>query len=289
MPDLLLATCADLPDGDEDAALLTQALTAAGVSSRWAVWDDPQQDWTQSAVVVRSTWDYTSRREQFLAWARSVPRLDNPLPVMEWNSDKVYLRELAAAGVPIVPTAWAAPGQPVDLPATGEFVVKPSVGAGSRGAGRFSAGARAAALEHSAHLHGAGRTVLVQPYVEAVDTVGETALIYVDGRFSHAVSKAAMLPRGVVHPVNGYELFVEERITPHVADAAELRVGDLALAALRERFGADLLYTRVDLLPTPDGPVLVELEVTEPSLFLGYATGAPERFAAAIAQRVSAA
>ena len=292
MPDVLLATCAHLPQGDEDADLLTSALADSGVAARWAVWDAPG-DWSGAPVVIRSTWDYTFRRDEYLSWARSVQQLHNPFEVVAWNSDKTYLRDLSAAGVRIVPTVWAAPGEVVALPETGEYVVKPSVGAGSRGAGRFtagstagSAGGSAAAAAHVADLHDAGRVVLVQPYLGGVDTHGETALIYLDGEFSHAVRKGAMLPAGVVHPVNGYELFVEERITPHVADAAELCAGEVAMRAVRERFGTDLLYARVDLLPSPDGPALVELELTEPSLFLGHDPKAASRFAAAIARRI---
>ena len=289
MPDVLLATCADLPDGDEDAAALLAALDSAGVSAAWAAWDDASIDWAGALVVLRSTWDYTSRRDDFLAWARSVPRLANPIEVVEWNSDKTYLRDLAFFGVRVVPTTWVAPGEVVDLPVAGEYVIKPSVGAGSRGAGRFVAGSDEKAPAHAAQLHDAGRVVLVQPYLGDVDTAGETALVFVDGRFSHAVRKGAMLPSGVVHPVNGYELFVEEKITPHTASDAELRAGADALAAVRARFGTDQLYMRVDLLPSPDGPMLVELELTEPSLFLGHAAGSARRFADAIARRVAQA
>ena len=287
MSDVALATCAAFPSGDEDAAALVAALAAVGVDARWQVWTDPDVDWSRSLVVLRSTWDYTLTAEVFLAWTRTVPRLANPADVVEWNSDKVYLRDLAAAGVPIVPTEFAAPGEPVRLPGAGDFVVKPSLGAGSRGAGRFDAGtAGSAAQEHVAGLHAAGRTVLLQPYLRDVDAQGETALIYLDGQFSHAVNKAALLPEPAVHGIHDDALYVEEMMTPHTATASELAAGAQVIDALAERFGAHQLYARVDLLPTADGPRLVELEVTEPSLFLGYADGAAERFAAAIASRL---
>ncbi|MDT4936817.1 MAG: hypothetical protein QOG80_488 [Pseudonocardiales bacterium] len=286
MSDVLLVSCADLPAGDEDAAMLEAAIGRQGVDAKWVVWSDPDVDWTRSLAVIRSTWDYTPRRTQFLAWAAAVPRLVNPADVVAWNSDKTYLRDLAGVGVPIVPTAWSAPGEVVALPAEGEYVVKPSVGAGSRGAGRFRAAAGREARAHAARLHDAGRVVLVQPYLSDVDTLGETALIYLDGVFSHAVRKGAMLPAGVVHPVDGHDLYVEERITSHTARADELAVGDQALRAVRDRFGADLIYARVDLLPTEGGPLLVELELTEPSLFLGYDEGAADRFAVAITRRL---
>jgi glutathione synthase/RimK-type ligase-like ATP-grasp enzyme len=285
--DVLIATCAELPKGDDDYAGLSLALTEQDVASEWVSWDDPAVDWAQSLVVIRSTWDYTARREQFLAWARSVPRLCNPVEVVEWNSDKTYLRDLGTGGVPVVPTAWSAPGEPVVVPDAGEFVIKPSVGAGSRGAGRFRAGPgiEAAVREHAAGLHRAGRTVMVQPYLGQVDSAGESALIYIEGQFSHCVRKGAMLPEGVVHGVDSHSLYVPEVISARPASPAELEVAEQTMAVVRARFGS-LLYARVDLLPSPDGPRLVELELTEPSLFLTEAPGSADRLAAAIAARL---
>jgi hypothetical protein len=289
MAAVLLATCTALPDGDEDGELLVRALAERGVAARWAVWTDPAVDWSSGLVVVRSTWDYTSDRNAFLAWVDGLPRVANAADVLHWNTDKVYLRDLAEAGVPTVATTFAAPGEQARfLEDVAEFVVKPSVGAGSRGVGRFTHDRTAEARRHAEQLHAAGRTVLIQPYLEAVDTAGETALIYLDGRFSHAVRKGPMLPDGIAHPVHGWELYIEERIEPRVPAPAELEVGAAVLAAVRDRFGADQLYTRVDLLPAPDGPVLVELELTEPSLFLQYGSGTDEpaaTFASAIAAR----
>jgi hypothetical protein len=282
---VVIATCAELPAGDEDGDALVAALADRGVAARWQVWNDPAASWADDLVVVRSTWDYTSDRDGFVAWARSMPRLANPAEVIAWNSDKTYLRDLADAGVPVVSTTFVAPGETARLPLAGEFVVKPSVGAGSMGAGRFAADAADAARAHVTSLHDAGRTVLVQPYVTEVDTVGETALVYLDGVFSHAIGKGAMLPPGLVHPADGYRLYVEERIEAREASAAELAVGDQVMRLLRARFGADLLYARVDLLPTPAGPLLIELELTEPSLFLSYDAKAADRLAEAIAVR----
>jgi hypothetical protein len=290
MPAVLLATCADLPDGDEDGAIVVDALAARGVAAQWAAWTDPGVDWAAGLVVLRSTWDYTNDRDAFLRWVARLPQVANDAVVVQWNTDKVYLGDLAADGVPTVPTTLGPPGAAVEFPDGLEFVVKPSVGAGSRGVGRFTADRVDAAAQHVAQLHAAGRTALVQPYLDAVDAAGETALIYIDGGFSHAVRKGPMLPDGVAHPVQGWELYVEEQIAPRVPDAAELAVGAAALDAVRRRFGADQLYTRVDLLPSPDGPVLVELELTEPSLFLQYGSGEANpvsTFAAAIAQRVA--
>src|SRR3954468_9851830 len=190
---VLLATCRALPDGDEDAGLLDPALARAGVDARWVPWPDIGPD-DDALVVLRSTWDYTDRPAEFLAWIEGLPRVLNDAKVVAWNTDKLYLRDLAGAGVPTVPTEFAAPGEAVDFPGHAEFVVKPSIGAGSRGAGRFAAAELGAARKHVARLHDVGRVVLVQPYLDAIDTAGETALIYLEGEFSHAVRKDALLP-----------------------------------------------------------------------------------------------
>jgi glutathione synthase/RimK-type ligase-like ATP-grasp enzyme len=220
-------------------------------------------------VVVRSTWDYPDRRADFLAWAESVPRVLNSPDVLRWNTDKRYLDSIPSA----ISAEFLEPGASFVAPAA-PFVVKPSVGAGSIETARYDAGDERAG-EHVRRLHAAGRTVMVQPYLEAVDRDGETALLYLGGELSHAVRKAALLPES---GKAGEGLYVEERITATQPSRDELELGDRALAAVP--FDRDeLLYARVDLLP---GPVVLEIELTEPSLFLGYGKGSADRFADAI-------
>ena len=115
LTDVALATCSLLPDLDDDERLLIPALAELGLVAEPRVWDDPSVDWDAfRAVVVRSTWDYSDRRDAFLDWCARPRQLLNSLPVIEWNTDKRYLRELAAAGIPVVPTTWIDPGTPVD-------------------------------------------------------------------------------------------------------------------------------------------------------------------------------
>jgi glutathione synthase/RimK-type ligase-like ATP-grasp enzyme len=264
---IALATCAAFPGGDPDDALLAAALPEA----EFAVWDDPAVDWDAfDLVVLRSTWDYQDRIDMFLEWVRSVPRLVNPREVIEWNTDKRYLGELPGA----VDTAFLSPGEAFRAPA-GEYVVKPSVSAGSRDTARYAPGEdeRAAALV--ARIHASGRTAMVQPYVHAVDDEGETALLFFDGVFSHAIRKGPILEPGAeTHD----DVFAPEKITPRDAGGDERALADRVVAHVRERFG-DLAYTRVDLVPGDDGPQLLELELTEPSLFFSHSPGAAARLA----------
>jgi glutathione synthase/RimK-type ligase-like ATP-grasp enzyme len=269
---IALATCARLPDLDEDGPELLAALAAEGLDVDVRAWDS-DTDWSAYAlVVIRTTWDYWDRHEAFLAWARSVPRLVNDADVVAWNTDKAYLRELAEAGVPVVLTTWLAPGDAFALP-DHPFVVKPSVSAGARDTAAYAPG-DVAARTHVARLHALGKTVMVQPYLEAVETGGETAVLVFDGAVSHGACKSAVLTPGHGEPALG-----SWSVTPREPSEQER---ELALRVVG-LVGHDLLYARVDLLP---GPVLLELEVTEPSLFLRHAPGAAQRFAAAVRRRV---
>ncbi|RLK12475.1 hypothetical protein DER29_5755 [Micromonospora sp. M71_S20] len=287
-PRVALVTCAELPDLDPDDRLLLEPLARRGVTVEVLDWADPSADWpAYDLAVLRSPWDYVLRRDEFLAWASRVPALANPADVVRWNTDKRYLAELSAAGVRTVPTSWVAPGEGWRPPAArGEYVVKPAVGLGSRDTGRYDLADpqhRELAVAHVRRLSDAGRLAMVQPYLDAVDTAGETALLFLAGpggpAFSHAVRKGPMLT-GPDLGVDG--LYRPEEITVSTATPEQLAVADRALAAVPGGPGR-LLYARVDLIPGPDdAPVLVELELTEPSLFLGHADGAADRLADAI-------
>lgn len=244
-----------------------------------AVWDDPAVDWGAfDLVVLRSPWDYTDRRDAFVAWVESLgDRVLNPAEVVRWNTDKRYLADLDAAGLPVVPTTFLEPGAVVVLP-DGPCVVKPAISAGSRDTERHDDPRAASA--HAQQLLGDGRIVMVQPYVADVDHAGETALLYFDGAYDHAIRKGPLLLAGPA-AVDG--LFAPEDIRPRDPRPAERELADAVVAEAQRRFGR-LLYARVDLVG--DEPAVLELELTEPSLFFGHSDGAAARFAAAIRRRL---
>lgn len=266
---------------DEDLPPLCAALDAAGIAYAVVDWDDPGVSWSSfETVLIRSTWDYIDRLDEFLRWAAEVAAasvLLNPLDVIRWNTHKAYLLELQRHAIPIVPTRLLRAGDGLDLPASGEWVIKPAVGAGSRGARRFCddpAGAR----DHAQALLREGRDVLVQPYLARVDAAGETSLMYFAGQYSHAIRKGPLLPANA----QATELlFAPEAISPREPGADERALADRIVAMLP--FAQTPLYARVDLLRDADGaPVLLELELTEPSLFFTTAAGSAERFVAAL-------
>jgi O-ureido-D-serine cyclo-ligase len=297
MPRIALVTARAARGTDYDMPMLLDALRATDADAHEVDWDDDATDWPGfDLALLRSTWDYFDRLPAFLAWAERVSRqtrLLNPLGVIRWNTDKHYLAELARAGVRVVPGAFVEPGGDPGAavskllaahPASHDIVVKPTVGAGSRDAQRHARGNRDAIIAHVQRLLDGNRSVLLQPYLERVDEHGETALLFFDGVFSHAIRKGPLLKRDE-GPTTG--LYAEETIDPRTASADELAVAESALAAIP--FQQPLLYARVDLIRDDAGaPLLLELELVEPSVFAAHADGVAERFAQAILRRTRA-
>lgn len=279
MTRVALATCSAFPGLEADDQLVIPALAAIGIEAVPVIWDEPFADWGGfDLVVVRDTWDYVGRRAEYLAWARSVPRLVNPAAVLEWTTDKRYLTDLHAAGLPVIPALFVARGDRFpELEA--EVVVKPTESGGARDTQRHDARSEKDAIALVNRIHASGRVAMIQPYLAGVEHGrGETALLYLGGSFSHAIHKGPLLRPDVVRN----DLFAEETIAAREPTADERRVGDAVMAWVTERFGV-LTYARIDLLPAFGGHLVLEVELAEPSLFLAYAPGAPERLAAAIA------
>jgi O-ureido-D-serine cyclo-ligase len=287
---IALVTAKAARDLDDDLPPLFDAVRGRGHEVTIADWDDAAVRWSDFDItLLRSTWDYSQRLPEFLEWASRVStqtQLRNPLPVIRWNTDKHYLHDLEKSGVAIVPSKFIETGDDalasidafLDQHACDEFVVKPSVGAGSRDAQRYSRKQRDDAVAHARRLLEDNRSVLLQPYLDRVDEHGETALIFFDGRFSHAIRKGPLLHKNE-GPTRA--LFAAEHISAREPSAAERALADKVLAAMP--FAKTLLYARVDLIQDAAGhPVVLELELTEPSLFFAHATGSAERFADAI-------
>lgn len=302
MSKIALVTAIAATGTDTDMVPLIEACARAGLAAEVRAWDDPSVAWTRyDAALLRSPWDYTERLPEFLAWCERVAaqsRLLNPLPVVRWNTDKHYLADLAARGVAVVPSAFVEP-EAEPLPAlqaflaahaeAAEFVVKPTVSAGSRDTQRYARAQEFAAANHIARLLDAGRSVLLQPYLASVDRDGETALLYFDGDYSHAIRKGALL-----RPDDGGNgtALVPEQIVAREPGQDEHALAQAVLAAARDalKLEAPLAYARVDLIRDADGtPRLLELELCEPSLFFPYADGSADRFVARLRERLGAA
>lgn len=280
---IALVTFHKLPDLDPDDRPLAEALARRGHEAVPAVWDDPAHDWRSFDVaVLRSTWDYFRRRDEFLAWAERAAestRLLNPLELVRWNTHKGYLIEMADRGVPVIPTRIVPAGGKADLAALlrergwAHAVVKPAVGADGFGTIRADASDAADGQRHLDAV-AAHTDVMVQPYFASVEEPGERCLVFIGGELSHAVRKRSLFLGGRHVGPEGIA------VTP----AEDER--HVASAALHAAGAESALYARVDLARDEDGrPRLMELELVEPTLFFREADGSADRMAAAIEQR----
>ena len=287
-PLIIFATYAARPDLTEDDALFARALERRGMRVRAAAWDDPAVAWgSATAVVLRSTWDYHLRHQEFLAWvdrAAASTTLHNDARAVRWNSHKRYLDELGKRQIRVIDTVFADARSRLDVDLIArahgwaDVVVKPAVSASAHETRRFVEAERDQAQAHLERLL-ESRDVMVQPYLMALAERGELSLLYARGRFSHAVRRRSALVDAGSMP--------KSAVT--AASNAARRFAYRVLAAASEAAGIEpneLLYARVDLAETgADSYQLLELELVEPSLFLLHAPDAAEQFADALASR----
>ena len=286
--DVALATCAEFPQLPDDDHYLVKELAGRGVRSKPVVWDAPGFDWSRARLcVLRATWDYSTRHREFLQWIDKVAAataLWNPASVVKWNSHKSYLRDLAEAGIPVAPTVHLLTGSNADLAGLlrsngwSDAVVKPAVSGTARATIRVSRHTPEEAQRHLDRLLAAEDT-LVQEFMESVQIEGEVTVIFLDGRYSHAVRK---------RPKPGDFRVLEEwggNTVPDTPSEEALALAEAAMAASP----AETLYGRVDLHTGHDGkPLVSELELVEPELYFRHAPEAAGRLAELIGELVGA-
>jgi len=263
----------------EDDRLSAEVLAGRGIEVEFVAWDDPAVDWSSfDRVVIRSTWDYPGRLEEFLGWCERVggERLRNGPELVRWNSDRRYLAELDGSGLPVPPTLLVAPLGPVPE-LHGEVVVKPLVGAGARDTGRFTPEARPGMLALLERLGRQDRIAMIQPYLDEIGQAGETGLVFFGGRFAYALKKRGFLEPDSIAPVEdgsgpASAMVDETLVRPGEAEPAEIELGGRTVEWVAGRFGGTPLYLRVDTLMTRQGPVIMEIEAIEPSFYLAQTT-----------------
>jgi glutathione synthase/RimK-type ligase-like ATP-grasp enzyme len=285
---IALATYGRAPGLAPDDRLIPPALAALGVDSTPAVWSDGAAPWEAfDAVLIRSCWDYHLRSGEFRAW---LDRLDaarvpvwNSTALVRWNSDKRYLLDLAARGVPTLPTIVVPRGTPDTVAAAAaergwtRFVLKPAVSASGYETHAFHVPLAAADRAAIGRVSSAG-AVLIQPFADEIPALGELSFVFLDGQPSHAALKRAAPGEFRVQTEHGGS------VEPIDADPSLVEQAAAALGALDET----PLYARVDGVVIDGRFVLMELELIEPNLFLALGGGAPARLATAIARRLEA-
>ncbi len=279
-----IASCRAIPEPDLDEALLVAALTRAGAEASILAWDDPDAPFAaQDLVVLRSTWNYFQRVDDFVAWVTrtgAATTLLNPPSIVAWNAKKTYLTELGARGVEVVPTEFVLRGEGDGrsvaeiLEARGwdEVVIKPVVSAGSFRTERFDRASLPAAQAFLTSLT-SERDAMVQRWMPSVETYGERSLVWIDGEITHAIRKTPRFSGGV------------EQVSGEVDIAPDERAfAERALAPWADT----LLYARVDMVRDARRTLRVmEMELIEPSLFLQESPRALQRFASAIVRRAA--
>jgi hypothetical protein len=283
------------PELHDDWPLVRAALAEIGIDAVPVVWSDPSADWSSFDLIVASgAWDSIHRVDEFLAWVAArehcpTPTVNSPA-TLRWNLDKRYLRELEAAGVPIVPTNWVEPGGgggsddegAVALP-DGEVVVKPSISGGGHRTARYRPDEHERARAHVRDLVASGRTAMIQPYQASVDELGELGLVFLAGEFSHAIQKDPMIRRGV-GPLDS--LIDNQVVRAAGASDGQIDLGQRAVAAAEALLGPTT-YARVDVVEGADGgQALLELELLDPVLFFPQHPDAAATYARALSARL---
>lgn len=281
--DVTLITCAEFPDLDPDDRLLANALEALGLSVNSTVWSDQSVDWSASKLcLIRSTWDYDKRQDEFLNWLDQVStatQLCNDATLIRWNIDKSYLQNLAEKGIRIIPTRWLNADDEIFSSQLVEqfgldLVLKPTVGLGGAGVVRINLREQKEVEFESSlrHLKKSGK-IMVQPFIQSVLHEGEHSLVFFEGQFSHAICKSPFAQMAYAG------LAGETTITP---TAEEIQFGEKVLAQLPKL----ALYARVDVVSVNGHIHLMELELIEPSLYFSYSDNSEQVLAALIAMRL---
>lgn len=256
-----------------------EALRKAGFQVSARPWTAPGDLAPFAAVLPLVVWGYHERYKEWLALLdrlESTVRVINPPALLRWNSDKAYLAELDAKGVPTVQTMTVeALDEHVLAEARERFgceqlVVKPPVSASATGTFRLRAG-------DGVPAEAAGRPMLVQPFMASIADHGEYSVMLFTGRFSHAILKT---------PRSG-----DFRVQPHLGGTekpCEAPAGaiDLAKAALAAA-PAEAAYARVDMVTDGQGDLrIMELELIEPALWLQHAPDEGAAFASALRRAI---
>jgi glutathione synthase/RimK-type ligase-like ATP-grasp enzyme len=297
MKKINLVSSTEIIKFDSESIILSEALKKRGIESELVFWDDPDVNWGEADLsVIRSTSDYAWKVEEYLDWVNKVERettLWNSGDVIRWNHHKGYLLELQEKGVPIPPTIFVEKESDDSLrhhlDGTGwrEIVLKPAITVGGFGLKRYRSD-DAEAEEHLKRLTKRGwnhrfegincylspRDVLIQEFLPEIIESGEASLFYYGGDFSYSVIKRVKPGEILAHPGYGASVSLYD------ASPSERGVAEAALDAVGHRTE----YARIDMALTMDGPLIMELELIEPWLFIGLLPGKVNIFAGHITE-----
>ena len=258
------------PDLTEDDRPLISVLAEQGLDGVAVRWDDAGADWSAfAALIIRSCWDYHVRHDEFVRWLDALERarvpVFNPVPLVRWNMDKRYLRELQQRGIAIPETQWLERGDARSLhellrgAGWTDAIVKPAISASATDTWRTII-ANAAADESRFRELTDRAAVLVQRYVGEIETRGEWSLVFIDGTLSHS---------GLKRPRAG-DFRVQKEHGGSVAPADPPLAVMHASQEVMDALPHDCMFARIDGVETSSGYVLMEAECIEPDLFFRF-------------------
>jgi len=266
--------------------LLKDALENIGLSVNRKSWDDPNYDWSQSkAVVFRTIWDYFERFEEFWSWLKRIEdktQLINSMSLIKWNIDKSYLFDLEQSGIPIVPSVLVKKGQTQSLRDLAneknwtDLVVKPTIAGGAYLTYKYD-------FDKLNQVQGdfdalvSARDMLVQGYLPTITSRGEASLMVFGGAFTHSILKRAKFGDYRVQDDFGGSVHPYDQTPEEVSLAQDVMAQCDSVPA----------YGRVDIVWNEQGqPLVSELEIIEPELWVRNAPWAAENFARAVAKQL---
>lgn len=269
-----------------DDQLAIAPLKKLGFSVEPLVWDNDFNDINSfDGLIFRSCWNYHQKYEQFLKWMADLKeykgRIFNPLDMSLWNLNKKYLLDLSQLGASVPKTEWISKETVLatndlktilDRINSDQVVIKPAVSLNGNDT-YLESSQEISKIEVLLKKLPKDRDILIQEFIPEIKTAGEISLIFFNNEFSHAIRKTPSANEFRIHSEYGGQ---RAPVNPNL---------DLIKQAqdILKMVNKPLLFSRVDVVETAKGAMLIELEIIDPMLFLGYADGAPNRFAEAIA------
>ena len=266
--------------------LLSIELLKRGISTQRVDWSDDQVDWTKAdAAVVRTTWDYFNRFKTFDRWLDRVSQLIpfiNTIELLRWNMDKHYLLDLEARGFPIVPSIFIEKGESRSLAeihtSSGwdEVILKPCVSGTARHTYRLDSRNSAAHEGILAELL-QEESMMLQEFHDTILDRGEVSHMVMNGNYTHSVLKQS----------KGDDFRIQANfggtIHKYTASDKEKSLAESVFASCTPC----PVYGRLDIMWNAAGePMIGELEIIEPDLWMRMSPDSAEQFAIGIANKL---
>jgi glutathione synthase/RimK-type ligase-like ATP-grasp enzyme len=266
--------------------LLVEYLQKQNIRAKIEIWDDPLVTWEQyDLVMIKSTWDYFDKVEAFSAWLANMERrkvnLYNPVSLVKWNMDKIYLSDLERAGISTIPSIWLNKGSSFQTDAimrqfgAEQIVVKPRISGGAKHTFKVTK-ADGEEMQNKINALLTQEDFMAQPYMSEIET-GELSFLFFDGKFSHAIKK---VPKENEFRV---QLQFGGSVIPFTPEAPLLQQAQ----EVCNRFARNSMYARVDGIIRNELLYIIELELIEPLLYLAAAPSSFEALTRAIRNKIS--